>query len=198
MLFACFFIATAVAPQNTIPVEVKIHYMRASKALDLIKQSYTPSLRAAQLEADDAKGVVSIQGSQDNVQEVRQYAKLIDHPRRKLSVKVTVDSEADKESYQVSAKIMENQKWKTSDGDTGVTVAVQPRINADRTITMFLVCERAGSNSVQETLRVKAGTSRTFTIGSQVSKEFRQQTDGTFKLNAKAVPDPKITIRVDL
>src|SRR5580704_4847361 len=117
MTFACFIIATASCAQTPTPVEVQIHHVRASKALELMNQAYSPSLKSANLQADDAKGLLTVQGTPETVQEVRQLVKLFDHARRKLSIRVSVDSEVDKESYQVSAKIMEMQQWKTVDGD---------------------------------------------------------------------------------
>jgi type II secretory pathway component GspD/PulD (secretin) len=197
MLFACFIIAQIGGDQPTPPVEIKIHYMRPSKALEIIEQSNANSVPPRGVEADDAKGSILVYGNSKTVQEVRDIAKLIDVPRKKLSIKVTVDSEADKESYQVSAKIWNNQKWKTGDGDTGITVAVQPRISEGNNVTMMVICGREGSTSVQEVFRMKMGSSRTITLGSQVSKILRQGSDGQFNLEQKAVPEPKVTITVD-
>jgi len=197
MLFACLVIAHAVYDQSAEPVEVKIHHMRASKALEIIEQSNPKSLPAKSMDADDSKGSVTVSGSPEMVKEFRDLAKLIDIPRKRLSIKVTVDSEVDKESYQVSAKIWNNQKWKTSDGDTGITVAVEPRLSDHNTVTLMVVCGHDGVSSIQETFRMKFGTSRTLTLGSQISRMAHQQPDGSYKFKIVSVPEPKITIRVD-
>ncbi len=196
MIFACFVFASALAQQSGAPVELKISHLRASRALEIIRRGDLSSLHGAKIEADDAAGSLSITGNADSVKEVRDIAKLIDVPRKTVAIKVTVDSEMDKETYQVSTKIYDMQMWKTSDSDTGVTVAIKPRINDDGSTTLFLVYGLEGANSVSATVRMKSRESKSFTLGAKVSKEYHQQPDGTFKGKAISQPQPKITIQV--
>ena len=149
------------------------------------------------ISADDAKGCLIVQGSPQTVKDVRDLVKLLDVARKKLSVRVSVDSNADKESYQVSTKIYDRQKWTTGDGDTGIHVSVEPRLNPDHTVTLLVNCERRGSSTLSEVFRMKLGTSHTIGIGGHQAQTLSRETDGKFKMQTSSVPDPKVTIRVD-
>src|ERR1019366_10736502 len=99
MLFACFILAHAVIDQTPPPVEIKIHHMRASKALEIIERSNPNTIPMPGLEANDKAGTVLVSASPQVVQQVREIAKLIDVPRKRISVKISIDSETDKESF---------------------------------------------------------------------------------------------------
>jgi len=197
MLFACLILAHAVVAQAPAQVEIKIHHMRASKALEIIERANPNTAPIPGLEANDKAGTVSVTGTPEVVKEVQDLTKLIDVPRKRISVKVTVDSEVDKESFQISARIWNMQEWTTSDGDTGIKLVLQPRINDDNSVTMHIVCGRPTVTSLEETMRMKLGSSRTLSVGSQVSRVIRQGPDGKFTDKLIEVPEPKITIQVD-
>ena len=198
MIFACLFIAAAVGTQTPIHTEVKIHYVRPTKVVEFIERGTLFSLDAARIEADDVKSVVIVDGTPQKVDEIKQLINLFDIQRRKLSISVTVDSEVDKVSYQASAKVMNLQQWKTSDGDSGITVAVEPRINDDGTVTMMATIEQPGNQAVTVVFREKSGASRTITINNPLTAKSAQRPSGSIATKSTAPPAPTVTIRADL
>jgi type II secretory pathway component GspD/PulD (secretin) len=195
MIFCYLLAAHLLNGQEPVSVELKINHRRASQVLEIMERS--EMIKTVNLNADDLKGCLNIQASPEVVNEVKGIVKLIDVPRTRLSVKVTIDSSIDKEVYQVSTKIFSRQRWTTGDGDTGINLAIEPRLNPDKTVTLLFNCERKGSSSLNEVLRMKLGSSHTFIIGSQTSSSIRLQDDGKISRKTTTLPEPKVTIRID-
>ena len=193
MLFACFIIAAARFAVPLDHAELKIQFNRPSKILDKIE-----TLTNANIKADDAHGLLIFDGSAEDIKQAQVYAAMFDVHRRRIGVSVTVESEEDKITYQVSAKLLNNQMWETSDGDTGVSVTVQPRINNDNTVTLYLNYGIGKTKPRQVVVRVKTGALQTFSVGSDEARQTRQRPEGGFEIKSVPVPVPKITIRPEI
>lgn len=193
MLFACFIIAAAryVAPLDH--AELKVHFVRPSKLLERIG-----ALSDENVKADDLRGVLLVEGSAEDIKQIQTLVSAFDVQRRKVSVSVTVESLVDKTTYQVSAKLLNYQEWQTSDGDTGVLVSVTPRINDDNTVTLFMQYGQEKARLARTVLRLKAGSSYTFLVGSDESRQTRHRPEGGIEIKSIPIPVPKITIRPEI
>jgi len=199
MVLTCLFIAHALTAKQTDSAVIPIHHMRASKALAFVQPlSSSDPDRLVTLSADDARGVILASGSSNGIKDVRSCVGLIDIARRKVSLRVSVDSDVDKESYELSAKILNGQMWKTSDADTGTSIAVTPRINNDGTVTLLVDCGTASVSVNHVVFRLKPGKSSSVSIGSNASVASKPgENAGSRGKRSPYSTDPKITFRLD-
>jgi len=192
------FIAHALSFGQSDSAEIPIHHMRASKALAIVKRIGTADPNElVTLSTDDAKGTILAKGNTRGIGWVRSYVELVDVARRQVSFSVSIDSEVDKQSYEVSAKILNDQEWKTSDGDTGVVLSLRPRVNDDGTTTFFGKFEANLEKATQVVFRLRSGASTTLSIGKNSLKAYDPKVDGQLKSWLTLQKNPTVTIHLD-
>ena len=193
MVLTCIFAVQVLALQEIKQVEVPLRYRRPSRIIEILERS--PSKPPNSIEADDIKGFVRITGSSSYIRGIQDLVKLCDLQRQKLSVKVSIDSDIDKQSYDVTTKIYDQQKWKTGDGDTGITLAVEPRLNQDNSVTIMTDLTSPGFPDIRWVYRARLGTSQTFVVDG-LSHQIIPQSNSTARTPATSNGGPRVTIRV--
>ena len=91
--------------------------------------------------------------------------------------------------------ILNQQEWKTSDGDTGITCSITPRINDDGTTTFFAEFGNGKPTSTKVVFRMKSGASESFSIGSGMPQVYKLKESGSYKTWLANQKDPVITIQ---
>ncbi len=178
-------------------VSIPVLHCRASKALERVMPLVSSDTSFhVDLTADDVTGEIRAKGPTDQIRTIRQYIALFDVERRTVSFKLKIQSRIDKINYEVSAKILNMQEWKTSDSDTGIAVGITPRINDGGTVTMAINFSRPGIKINQMVLRLMAGSHATLSVDSKSSISWSIQKDGTSIPSTAVSSDPTITIEL--
>jgi len=167
--------------------------------MEMIQSSQRGSLLpfGGKVTADDARGVLRVEGDADAVREVRRLVQLVDRERERLRVRLQVRSPQDRLDYEVTARLYEGQMWRSSDGMLGITVAMTPRIDVDGTATFrLLVIHEGGSQEM--TLRLRAGKEYPITLGAKQSLSIQATDKGEITGSSlKASPAPQISLRFE-
>lgn len=108
------------------------------------------------LVAHDTTGKLSIEGPPSAVADVKQIIALLDIEPRQLDLSYELDSKVDHQHSKTQTNVKNNSTWSTTDGVTGITVEVRPRINDDGTISCFISASRS-SQQVAFVTRLKNG-----------------------------------------
>ncbi len=195
MILGCLFIIHAVGVFQADSAEIPIHHMRASKALAFMQKLETADPnKPVSMVADDAKGLIIAKGNPDGIKDIRSVVNLIDVARRKVPIQVTISSEIEKISYDASATVLNTQAWSTSDSDTGVTAYIQPRINDDSTVTLYLALGTViGKPELRMVYRMKPGESKTFSV-DRIGIDLRKDAEKSSSEKHGLVPDLKVKI----
>jgi type II secretory pathway component GspD/PulD (secretin) len=196
MLFPCL-IAAAACLQTPVHAVVKVDYTRPSKIVETLRTGNLFSSET-KVQADDVKSVVIIDGSQEDVAQLKTYVNIFDVLPRRVSVSVKVESPLDKISYQATANIRNQQEWRTSDDETGISIAIRPRINDDNTVTLMVELGKPGIPTIKTVFREKIKVDQILTVGSSTSQKTTEHQDGTITIRSTQIPVPRVTIRVDL
>ena len=189
MIFTCLLAFTTIGVHQTDTTTIPVRHQRASKLMAAIKPLEEPGVT---LTADDTKGIITVKGKPDQMKATRSYVELFDVARRRLTVKLSVQSEDDKTSYEVSANILNMQEWETSDKEIGLSVSVVPRINADGTITLAVQFLWPNSSLVKSIYRVKQGETVSYSAADPHLK--LGQTDSGVQPVTASEPKIKITV----
>jgi len=201
MVIAYLFIAHAIGFGQIDTVELAVHHTRATKTMTMLKKIASADPKElVTLTADDSRGIILARGSRRGIDWVREYLELLDVARLPVSFKITISSEVDHSSSEVSAKIPNAKEWKTSDGETGVTVTLTPRINDDATTTFM--CEiRAGyganTTSISTIFRLKTGQSQTISLGDIRSGFRESHTEKALNNKSAKLQEPVITVELE-
>ncbi len=177
--------------QGSAQVEIPVHNRRASIILEMIEKGQLSRIEG--LKADDARGCVIAPGTPSEVADVQQLVRLFDVARKRLSVKLDINSPQDKETYSVSAKIYNNDAWKSTFGESGLQLTIAPRINADGTVTTFLNMQEKGQPELSFVYRMKTGTTHTFIMSSDPKNPLSVDKQGT----APSLTSPAVTIQIE-
>jgi hypothetical protein len=188
-LLACH--ALGIQNQGHAVVEIPVHNRRASTIVHMIERGEL--FKTSDISANDLRGCVITSGSPDELKDLQQLVRMFDVVKRKLSVKLDIHSPVDKENFHIVADVYNNDKWKTICGESGLSVAVEPRLNSDGTVTAFLNFDTKDAGTISLVYRMKVGSSHTFSMGS-IPKE-----SGPEVKQAKASngTDPTLTVRID-
>ena len=188
-LLACH--ALGMQSQGHAVVEIPVRNRRASTIVQMIERGEL--IKTKEISANDLRGCVITSGSPDEVKDLQQLVKLFDVVKRKLSVRLDIVSPIDKENYHIVADVYNNDKWKTICGDSGLAVALEPRLNSDGTVTAFLNFDTKENGTISLVYRMKVGSSHTFSMGS-LPKESGADAKPGKPLNGT---DPTLTVRID-
>jgi hypothetical protein len=120
--------------------------------------------------ADDYHGVLRVSGTPAAIQSLKSAVGLFDIEPASLHLQIQIDSPADKSGYEVSARIHNDQMWKTSDSTTDLTIGLKPRINDDGTVTIFTILQNAGG-STASVVRIHPDQPVSLVGPNQISKE---------------------------
>lgn len=112
---------------------VPVHHTRPSRLIPLLAQ-LVPNQKL--LEADDEQGLIRVKGSQQLADEVSSYVALFDIKPATLAVLAKVESEVDHSVQALQATCSSNSTFEWSDPDSGIVLAVTPRLNSDGTVTV--------------------------------------------------------------
>ncbi|MDR3692817.1 MAG: hypothetical protein P4L46_25785 [Fimbriimonas sp.] len=197
MFIAGLFVVSSVLSGQVDSGVIPVNHMRASKALAFVQSlGSSDNSREVSLSADDVRGVILAKGDKDGIKDIRSCVQLIDVARRKVSFTVDVESKIDKESYELSAAILNSQEWRTSDTDTGISLAVTPRVNADATVTMALNCQSGHVKLERIVFRLKIGQKVTIGLGDYPSISPITNAKGHSGPASTVYSDPKITFHL--
>ena len=142
---------------------------------------------------NDAKSLVTLIGSEEEVKEGREFLRLMDVPRQVLNLRVTVESPVDHLVWSVDARLTNGQLWKTADGESGTEIALEPRLNADGTLEPKLLTRRGGGDFTSH-FRLHRGKEFTFDLGRRIIQDVRIEDKATV-VSETAEPLPKVTVR---
>ncbi len=176
----------AQAPQRS-STEVALHYRRPSSVLTTLK-----GLEAT-LVAHDDRGTVGIVGAPADVEVARQALRLSDVPRKTLLLRVTVESPADHLSWEVDARLVNGQKWRTADEETGAEVALEPWVDASGALSVRILA-RCGGAEITSQFRIRKGSARAIELGARRTENVEIGLSDV-KATGFNVPLPKVTVR---
>ena len=199
MIFTYLLAVHLLTAQKAESVEIPILHSRASKVLaKILPLTTTDSDLKVSLSADDPKGVIVAKGSANNIETIKTYLGLFDVERAKVSFKLTVESNEDKQSYEVSARILNNQEWKSSDSDTGISVSLTPRTTDDGTVTMFMASSTKDVAVSKVVFRLKHGESVAILLGKDSAlMQADRDKNGNFVKWSGKLGSPKLTVKLD-
>ena len=168
--------------------EVVLHHRRPSSIVSRAKGL------GATLVPDDSRSLVIITGKSDAVKDAREFLRLMDVPRRSLSIRITVASPADHLVWTVDARLTSGQLWKTADGETGMEIAIEPRLDADGTLNVRLFARRAGGD-LTSNFRLAKGKQLTLDLGERIVQNIVVTGGKLDSVKESSEPLPKVTIR---
>lgn len=188
-LLACH--AVGIQSQGHAVVEIPVHNRRPSAIVQIIERGELT--KVTEISANDLRGCVITSGTPEEVRDLQQLVKMFDVVKRKLSVKLDINSPIDKETYHLVGDVYNNDKWKTVCGESGLTVAIQPRLNSDGTVTAFLNFETKDLGKISLVYRMKIGSTHSFNMRS-VPKESSPETK---EARSQKSSDPTLTVHID-
>ena len=195
MVLTCLFMAHALRALQIDVVEIPVLHTRPSLiAVELQPLVSTDADSHASLVADDSRGVLFVTGNPTEIKNLRTYVSMFDVARRRVSFGLKVESDVDKESYEVSACILNRQEWNTSDTDTGVSLSIDSRINDDNTVTFFVGYGTKNSRTAHEVIRLRIGEHSLLKTGSHPEKVRTPKSDGSMQEHLATIHDPRISI----
>ena len=176
--------------------EVRMQHLRASKAVELIRTiEHADPNSPVSLSADDRKGVVIVKGSSRAIQDAKNLLALFDVERVHVPISLSIHSNIEKIDYSVTAQILNQQQWTSSDSDTGVSVGVCPRVNADGSVTVYMVLGMVKQEpELKMVYRFKRGEKHTFALDS--FRKSNEENLPTLKEKEHLAPDVEVTIIV--
>ncbi len=144
-------IAFAVAMgQGTSSDEIVVHSLRPSRLLgrmagvpgdkqvnimQIVGSSKSLIPDGVHVTANDAAGTLTLVGPKLKVDQVKQYVALFDVKSRQINFDFGIASKLDKYSSTTHAELLNNASWSVRDAAASVEFTIQPRINADGTMT---------------------------------------------------------------
>jgi len=167
-MIVTFLVWHAISKLNDDTAEVAIQHLRASKAVEMIRTiEHADPHNPITLTADDRKGVVLVKGSKQAVQDAKGLLALFDVERVHVPIGLSIHSSIEKVDYAVTASILNQQEWTTSDSETGASVGISPRVNADGSVTLYIVLGMVKQEpELKMVYRIKRGEKHTFGLDS--------------------------------
>jgi|GEM_PF-4730839 len=106
------------------------------------------------LKADDERGLITAEGSKDQIEKVAFLIKIFDI--KPVAIKAQIDLNVPLEKYKSNTETtIQNQSiWKLSDQAAHLNLTFKPRVNSDGTITVNVFVGNAG-NGYEITIRAK-------------------------------------------
>lgn len=169
--------------------EIVLHHRRPSAVLAGIKGSF-----GASLVAYDDRGAVGVSGTPKQIENAREYLRLIDVPRQRLLIRVTVTSPVDHLTWEVDVRLTSGQKWRTADEETGTEITLEPRVDANGSLNVSLLARCRGAE-MTSMLRLPKGGSRSLDMGDNRVQDVEIDPKGTVKVSEGKVALPTITVR---
>ncbi len=190
-MFLCYGpIALAAAfLQADVVVEVPVHNMRPSKLVAQLplKHSQTPQALQVTVTPLDERGTIRLFGDQEDVAVLKRSIEMMDVRPKDLRLRIQVESPLDKVDYDVIAHLRNNQMWKMTDGDTGVTVGVQPRLDDAGILTIMLQLGDA-VNGQTSMIRLKPGETAKVQLSNQRKAAYVELPDGSVLKSEQVLP----------
>lgn len=186
------FVALYVAATSCLEtVEIPVLHQRASRVLAKLDPSNFPGVELA---ADDIRGVIVANGSEDSIQMASTYIRVYDVLRRRIHLDVSVDSILDKLTFESSATVSNDEQWKTTESDIGIAVNIRPLINDDNTLSLLIELSSKTLKQVPGTVRVKNKEKAAFSVGNRKVQVIDSNLPG-IKQTSKLNPyDPKVNV----
>ena len=174
-------VAFAAVCFQTSTATIQLHHTRPSAMIDRMRGFYFPNGGNWPFRrADDVHAVLYVSGTDEEIANARQLVTMTDVARREVSVSVSIDSKIDFVRYDVSAKLLNEQQWVTSDVETKTKLTLVPRINNDGTVTVTCRYQHGEEPGVDLLFRLNPEKSL------ELSKMIAKQSDS---------PVPEITIK---
>lgn len=120
---------------STQTVEVPILHARPSRIVKVLET--LPALPVG-MHANDPEGTVTLVGTASGISEIKTRINLFDVEARKVDLDLKVVSPIDHAEWKAKLTITNNRSWTGTDESTGVELKLQPRINDDGTVTVFV------------------------------------------------------------
>ena len=187
-LLACH--TARVQVQGHATVEIPVHNRRPSSIVQMIERGQLIESKA--LSADDRRGCVIASGSPEEVSDLQQLVSALDVAKRKLVAKMEIDSPLDKENYHIAADVYNNDKWKTTCGESAIEVGLQPRLNSDGSVTATLSFNSKESGALTLVSRMKVGSTYSFVMRGVHQKTLSEAKEGKVPKGT----DPTITLQI--
>jgi|GEM_PF-1536190 len=195
-MIVTFLVWHAISKLNDDTAEVAIQHLRASKAVEMIRTiEHADPHNPITLTADDRKGVVLVKGSKQAVQDAKGLLALFDVERVHVPIGLSIHSSIEKVDYAVTASILNQQEWTTSDSETGASVGISPRVNADGSVTLYIVLGMVKQEpELKMVYRIKRGEKHTFGLDS--FQKINADSLPTLKEKEHMASDVEVTISI--
>lgn len=190
--------AIAFMPLNA-QIAIPVRNGRPSRLVQIMRGGEGPRMLPDTLHvaSDDAAGLIRVNGSVEEAEMVRQFVKELDVPRPMIKVKIHIESPSDHTSYDVTTSVRSNQRWKMTDEESGLSIALEPKLNADRTATLtFRIVHPGGSQ--EQRVRLKNGQNYPVVLGSSNTVNARIVREDEAEGVAESLPNPKLTFQLTL
>lgn len=189
--------ATAFLQQSTQST-IAIRYSRPSVIVDLLRQNAGGNGIVGDrvhVAANDPEKVVVLQGSVEDLVNVREIVKLLDVARPMLRVKMHIEAAGDR-GYDVTTSVHSSKKWSMTDEDTGLAIGLIPRVNEKGEITLMVSMNYPGGSRDQK-IRLKNGEKYTIDLGTNKSVAAWPGQDGSVDATNEVRTLPKVTFQVN-
>lgn len=130
----CGFLAIAQATQGLPSETIPVNHLRPSKLVAMLNEIQPSTV----LTADDERGVIYVKAGKEKVEEYRSFANLLDVKPRRVKIRIDADSQIDRTTSTTETVVLNNKVFAFSDGSLGLDVQLSPRINDDKTISLFV------------------------------------------------------------
>ena len=206
----------------SIADEVRLKYIRPSKLIGMLAQgevaasltSRTAEVRLGSMEgsgngilpkgvklvAYDARGILGIEGSAEQIAEVRRYVTLFDIRPAQVSIDMDVSCPVLNYASKTTSTLANNRPWTMKDGTTEVQLSIAPRVNGDGTVTFFFAITR--SESVENVVvRLKPDQTAVLKLGKTIEYKSMSNEKGTTwsgpqEVGEHALSDPVSIIKL--
>jgi hypothetical protein len=129
--------AVSTTPQS-LHQEVVINHRRPSQITKKLEPLFATPRSDLKVKAEDEKGVITLDGPKEKVEEMAWMISAFDVQARQMDVTVDVRSPIDKFEARTRTILSNNAEWSQTTGEIGLTLKVTPRVNDDGSTTLFI------------------------------------------------------------